>query len=316
MISHIPPDLDLEPEIVAFIQGSYDISDTSTGLTIEEQRANYDYYCTHYTPPHPATITSCDRSIETPDGRVPVRWYRNEQSDSRACVVFFHGGGFVVGGLDSHDFLCARLSLDSGGTVVAVDYRLAPEHVFPAAFDDCFNVVQALQSSAHQHAIDANRLVLCGDSAGGNLVAAVTLAYRDRGGSGICGQIMIYPTLAADTRLPAYQQYADAPMLTRQDMEFYLRAYLGEIGVPSQYSAPLLAENLRRLPPALLLPMEYDPLRDDALTYHQKLIEADTESTLYMGKGLVHGCMRAIDESPGVQVVYRKMVDFIAALTE
>ena len=315
-MSHVPPDMNLEPEIAAFVQHSYDIGDTSTGLSIEEQRANYSYYCTHFTPPHPPNITSDDRSIETPEGSVPVRWYRHKESDSSACVVFYHGGGFVVGGLDSHDFLCARLCSDTGNTVIAVDYRRAPENVFPAAFDDCFNVLQALRSSAEQYDINAAKIVLCGDSAGGNLVAAVALAERDRGGASTCGQVMIYPTLAADTQLPAYEQCSNAPMLTTQDMEFYLGAYLGEAGVPSPYSAPLLADNLRGLPPALLLPVEYDPLRDDAIAYHEKLLAADVNSILHMGKGLVHGCMRAVDTSPGVQAVYQRMVGFIADVIE
>lgn len=312
-MDHIPPGINLEPEIFAFVQRSYDISDTSADLTLDEQRANYDYYCSHFTPPHPPQVASRDQFIDAPQGSVPVRWYRNERSDSAVCVIFFHGGGFVVGGLNSHDFLCARLCRDAGCTVVAVDYRLAPEHVFPAAFDDCYSVLLAVQLSADRHALDPNRIILCGDSAGGNLAAAVSLAHRDHGSSGIRGQIMVYPTLAADTSLPAYAQFAHAPMLSTQDMEFYLRAYLGKDGKPCAYSAPLLAEDLSGLPPALLLPMEYDPLRDDALAYHRKLLDAGGQSALYMGKGLVHGCLRAIDISPGVQEVYRRMVDFIAA---
>ena len=300
----------LEPQIADFIKRADEISSGSTSISVSDQRREYDDYCSYYSPPLPAGVISTDEIIITSSWNVPTRWYRYTESHSRVCVIYFHGGGFILGGLNSHDFLCARLCRDSGCHVISVDYRLAPEHRFPAAFEDCFNVLQIIQNESQHHGIDSNKVFLCGDSAGGNLTAAVALANRNRGGPHLAGQIMIYPVLAADTGLPAYSECRDAPMLTTTQTEFYMEMYLGE-GEHNAYSAPLLSDDLGDLPPALLLPVEYDPLRDDACAYHEGLSAANVDSTLYLGKGLVHGCMRALDSSPGVQTMYNEILTFM-----
>ncbi len=301
----------LEPEIKTFIARSESLYTTSVAARIEDQRAIYDQVCAHFTPAPPSGLHCYDAVIDTPNHSVPVRWYWRRQRSNAPCLVYFHGGGFVVGGLDSHDFICAKLAHDTACKVVSVDYRLAPEHVFPAAFDDCFGVVHALQGTPEEYAIDARKIILCGDSAGGNLAAAVALANRDGGGLPLLGQIMVYPAVTHALTLPAYTECANAPMLSTRDVAFYHRIYLGEGGTPGPYNTPLLASDFGNLPPALLLPVEYDPLRDDAYAYQEKLLAAGTQSTLHLGKGLVHGCLRAIETSPGVQLMYQKILGFI-----
>jgi acetyl esterase len=305
----------LEPEIEDFIATSEALYTTSVAATIEDQRAVYDHICTHFTPAHPSDLKNRYDVVATPECNVPVRWYWKNNDFAAACIVYFHGGGFVVGGLESHDFICARLADDSNCKVVSVDYRLAPEFVFPAAFDDCFNVLRALQAAPEKYAVDANKIIVCGDSAGGNLAAAVALANRDCGGTPLLGQILIYPALAHELTLPSYTECANAPMLTTQDVIYYNKTYLGERGAPSALSSPLQAVDFSNLAPALLLPVEYDPLRDDSFAYHEKLQTAGSPSDVHLGRGLVHGCLRAIGTSPGVGQMVQKILTFISELT-
>ena len=297
----------LEPEISDFIELSDSLYQTGVDDSVENQRDVYNTVCRHFTPPHPPGLHNRYYKISG----IPMRWYWTDDNQMAPCIVYFHGGGFVVGGLESHDFICAKLAVDSHCKVVSVDYRLAPEHRFPAAFDDCYSVLQALQNNPDDFGIDANKIVLCGDSAGGNLTAAVALANRDHGGSPLAGQIMIYPRLIDDITLPSYTECATAPQLSTADVEYYHRIYLGDYNDTSAYFAPAMSERFDELPPALLLPVEYDPLRDDAFLFHEKLLAAGTDSELHLGKGLVHGCLRAIEISPGVQLMYRKILEFV-----
>ncbi len=307
--------MNLEPEIESFIAVSEAMYTTSINATIGNQRAVYDRICAHFTPAHPAGLNSRYDVVDTPECEVQVRWYWKDHVSDAACIVYFHGGGFVVGGLESHDFFCAKLAGDTNCKVVSVDYRLAPEFVFPAAFDDCFHVVRALQTSPTKYSVDANRIVLCGDSAGGNLAAAVSLANRYRRGVPLLGQIMIYPALSDKFTLPSYTECANAPLLSSADVAYYYKTYLGENGRPSAWCTPLLETDFSNLPPALLLPVEYDPLRDDSISYHERLVSAGTRSSLHLGKGLVHGCLRAIETSPGVKLMYQKILKFIDGVT-
>ena len=305
--------MNLEPEISAFIRLSESLYTTGVDATVQNQRDVYETVAQHFTPPHPPALSN---RYERIDG-VPVRWYwRKDTDDSAPCIVFLHGGGFVVGSLESHDFFCARLANDSHCKVIAIDYRLVPEHPYPAAFDDCRAVLNALQHSPDQYGIDEDKIILCGDSAGGNLVAALTLLNRDENNAALLGQIGIYPWLAAGFELPSYRECSHAPMLSTDDMRYYRRVYLGKNGKDSPYNAPLLARDFSNLPPALLFPVEYDPLRDDAYDYHEKLTSAACHSSLVLGKGLVHGCLRAIDTSPGVQLIYQEILKFINRLVK
>ncbi|MEM7294177.1 MAG: alpha/beta hydrolase [Pseudomonadota bacterium] len=298
--------MNLEPEITEWIALSESLYETGVDDSVLVQRDVYNRYCAHFNPPHPAGLH--DRYDQI--AGVPVRWYWTDDATD-ACIVYFHGGGFVVGGLESHDLTCAHLALNTRCRLVTVDYRMAPEHIFPAAFDDCYAVLQALQQSPAAFGIDAQKIVLCGDSAGGNLTAAVALANRDRGGLSLRGQIMIYPRMSDEMSFPSYTECADAPLLATRDVEYYHRIYTGGEKIDSPYLSPATSHRFTDLPPALLMPVEYDPLRDDALDYHKKLMAAGVKSELHLGKGLVHGCIRALKISPGVQMMYARMVNFV-----
>ena len=172
--------MNLEPEIEDFIATSEALYTTSVAATVADQRAVYERVCAHFTPPHPPSLDSHYDIIDTPSGRVPVRWYWKNNEPAAACIVYFHGGGFVVGGLESHDFICARLANDTDCKVLSVDYRLAPEHVFPAAFDDCFHVMGGEVRVLTQAGFDDLERV------GGEALAASVIKVRD-------GEVQIVP---------------------------------------------------------------------------------------------------------------------------
>ncbi|MEM7206423.1 MAG: alpha/beta hydrolase [Pseudomonadota bacterium] len=302
--------MNLEPEIEAFISKTECFYTNNACGNITEERNAYNALCREFTPPVPEDLHTRDELIRGKKSEIPVRCYWTENT-SDACLIYFHGGGFVVGNLDSHDFVCMRLAMDTTCKVIAVDYRLAPEHRFPAAFDDCASVLQSVQNRADRFGVNQSKILLCGDSAGGNLVAGVALANRDNGGTALLGQIMVYPRLTHDYSLPSYTECANAPLLSTEDVHYYHDAYTNREKIDSHYLAPATARSFSDLPPALLLPVEYDPLRDDSYLYHEKLLAARVESELHLGKGLVHGCLRAIGASPQADLMYAKILDFV-----
>ena len=246
-----------------------------------EERRRYAALCRHFAQPAPAGLTVADARI----GPVGVRWYRPAAPRSGAVAVFLHGGGWVVGDLDTHDSIVADLAAASGVAMLAVDYRLAPEHPYPAALDDAWAVLCRV-------AAEADRIVLVGDSAGGNLAAALTLKARAAGGPGVAGQVLIYPALGTDAARPAYRDRAAAPVLTTEAMIGYWRLYCG-FPAPDPLAAPLLAADLTGLPPAFLVACEFDPLRDDAVDYADRLAAAGVAATLRREPALCHGYLRA-----------------------
>jgi acetyl esterase len=298
----------LEPQMLEFIEetNAFYPADAAS-RPIAEQRRLYDRYAAHMTPPRPRGVTAED-AVFGPHP-IAIRAYRNVGVASRGVIVYLHGGGFVLGGLDSHDMITARLAADTGAIVLAVDYRLAPEHPFPAALDDCLAVVRGVLEARLSLVPKHVPVVLAGDSAGANLCAAIALLLRERSPGKIAGLMLFYPTLAADPTPPARDEHAEAPLLTLAGVRWFKKAYLGDRAQTPQ-SAPLLAESLARLPPCLLLPVEFDPLRDDAFAFHERLKAAGGQSELVLGKGLVHGCLRALGHSPGVNNLVGRAVLF------
>ena len=249
-------------------------ADTSVGA----QRAAYDAMCRAFAAPYPEGVAARDA---TADG-VRVRIYSAGQPDR--TVIWFHGGGFVVGGLESHDDLCAEICGCTGFRVVAVDYRLAPEHPHPAAFEDCWTVTRWV---TRDHGAG---VVLAGDSAGGTLAAAV--AHHARGRlDGILGQVLVYPWLGDDMDRGSFAEHADAPCLTRADMLYYRQARLG--GGPAPTYAPLTDTDFSGLPPTAIFVAECDPLREDGIAYYENLRAAGVRAHLVEEPGLVHGYLRA-----------------------
>ncbi|MDB6145974.1 MAG: lipase, partial [Pseudomonas sp.] len=281
----------LSPELAEFV--SVTLSFTSSEPGINGVREAYSRMCRAFTPTHPAGLEVSDFSLAD----VPVRCYRPSKlsaEDNAPCVIYLHGGGWVVGDLDSHDFVTAPLAFDLNAVVIAVDYRLAPEFPFPAAFDDCLAVWRAVQTHAERLGIDPQRVAIAGDSAGGNLAAAVCLALRDAGEAQPVGQALIYPGLGGAANLPSRSECADAPLLSSNDLECYRALYLSHRDQEKMpYAMPLMAADFSGLAPAFIAVAQFDPLRDDGECYHRALVEAGGASQFYPGSGLVHGCLRA-----------------------
>lgn len=223
----------------------------------------------------------------------------DEESDELLpTIVFFHGGGWVVGSPGSHDGICRRLCNSMGAIVISVDYRLAPECKYPAAAEDCYAATVWASKFIENFGGDPQRLIVCGDSAGGNLAAVVALMARDRGGPSIAAQILFYPITDHNFDTASYQENGKGYFLTTETMKWFWNHYLE---TPEQgqepYASPLHAD-LQGLPPAIVLTAEYDPLRDEGLAYADKLEAAGVTVRRIACLGQIHGFLRRLDLFP------------------
>jgi acetyl esterase/lipase len=225
------------------------------------------------------------------EGALAMRVYRPQGAPDGPLplVVHLHGGGWVLGSLDQGDWLCSNVAATVGAVVVSVDYRLAPAHPWPAAAEDCYAALVDVAARAAELGGDARRLAVMGDSAGGNLAAVVALAARDRSGPAIAFQALLYPATDLTFDSPSIAENAEAPILTRRDMEAFRAHYLGDRDRTDPSVSPLLAPDHRDLPPALVQVAEHDPIRDDGLRYAEVLRAAGVpvRTTTYVG--MPHG---------------------------
>ncbi|UMB67657.1 alpha/beta hydrolase [Mycobacterium paraterrae] len=238
-----------------------------------------------------------DRTVG--QGDVPVRIYwppgsSVEEHGKLPIVVFYHGGGFALGDLDTHDPVARAHAVGADAIVVSVDYRLAPEHPFPAGLDDCWAALQWVAEHAAELGGDPDRIAVAGDSAGGNLAAVVAQRARDEGGPALVFQLLWYPTITADLSLPSFTENADAPILDRDVIDAFLHWYIPgtDISDPKALPAtlaPCNAADLSGLPPAFIGSAEHDPLRDDAALYAKLLNDAGVPAELSNEGTLVHG---------------------------
>jgi acetyl esterase len=231
------------------------------------------------------------RTIPGPAGAIPVRVYANSTTAERApAIAFFHGGGWVIGSLDTHDNFCRALANRTGSVVVSVAYRLAPEAPYPAAAEDCYAATCWIAEHGAELGADGARLAVAGDSAGGNLAAVVALLARDRGGPALRHQGLIYPVTDADFDRASYVANAEGHLLTRQAMQWFWNHYVPDAARRNDaYAAPLRAANLAGLPPATVQTAEYDPLRDEGEAYAARLRDAGVATTLTRYDGQIHG---------------------------
>jgi acetyl esterase len=298
----------ISPQLAAFVEKTE--SFTSDDSSLASLRQAYERMCQTFTPPRP-------RGQQLSDFNLGGVWVRSYQSSNPTptggwpCLLYMHGGGWVVGGLDSHDFICCELAEKLHVLVIAIDYRLAPEHPFPAAYEDCRAVWKAIQAGEGPHVINLRRLVVMGDSAGGNLAAALCLGLRDDQQPMPRAQVLVYPGLGGPADLPSRRDCMDAPLLSSADTDDYLALYLCGTGKPSPYAMPLLAEVFSGLPKALIAVAQFDPLRDDGRLYAERLQAAGVDTVLYPGKGLVHGCLRARGQVEEVDHLYRYLLDYL-----
>jgi len=240
----------------------------------------------------PADVAVENETIEGPGGPLSVRVYRSRRESPRGVVVYYHGGGFVLGDLDGYDNVCRCLCDDSGATVVSVDYRLAPEHPYPAAVDDAWAGLQWAAARLATLAPGGGGLAVAGDSAGALLATVVCLLAREHKGPAVVFQGLVYPPAAAGTlgEFASRTTYAGGPTLTARSIEFFNRHYFGSDHPPRDASAaPFFANDLSGLPPALLQVATYDPLRDEALAYGERLREAGNDVMVVEYHGLAHG---------------------------
>jgi acetyl esterase len=280
----------LDPEIRAFITrtASFYPAQAEAG-GIAESRRLYDRLCAGFRAPPPAGVTVSDATVPAGGGSVPVRRYRAARTAEAAALLYLHGGGFVLGGLDSHHDVCAELCDGVGIEVWSVDYRLAPEHVYPAALDDA-------EAAYHALAAGGRPIVVAGDSAGGRLAAALCLRLRRVGQAQPRGQVLIYPGLSADPLRVAGSRAATAPLLTAEACVQYNHLYAGgpeDVPVGDAEFAPLDAADFIGLAPAAVFAAGFDPLRQDAEDYAAALHAAGVTVAYRDDPGLVHGWLRA-----------------------
>ncbi|WP_431324037.1 alpha/beta hydrolase [Rhizobium sp. YTU87027] len=255
---------------------------------IEQQRDWYNALCARFDRPLPAEMTFADGMLQ----RIPIRRYRPRDITTPTTLLYLHGGGFVVGSLDSHNAICAEIADYAGAELVSVGYRLAPEYRWPAQTDDGFAVLK--------HLLCANkRVVLIGDSAGGNLAAGLALRARGEGMPGVVGQVLIYPALGGDLAAGSYVEMAAAPGLTTADVAYYreiLRA-----PADNEIAEPLKASTVTGLPPAFITVAHFDPLRDDGRQYAARLAAEGIEVRFREEPQMVHAWLRARHMSDGAR---------------
>ena len=258
-------------------------------LTPEQARANS--VARHQPPRNPIDVHRVeDRTIPGPAGEIPVRIYTPAHGDPMPVLLYFHGGGWVLGDLDGSDLPPRKIANHACCVVISVDYRLAPEHRFPAAIDDCFAATVWAAEHAAELGTDASRIAVGGDSAGGNLAAAVALLAHERGGPALTHQALIYPVIDRAFDTPSYEANGDGYGLTKRSMQWFWDHYLGPDSDGGDWRAsPARAGDLSGLPPALVVTAEFDPLRDEGEAYAERLRQAGVPVTCTRYDGQMHG---------------------------
>jgi len=281
--------------------------------TVEEMRAVWEAYAAEVRPERPGGLEVADTSMPREDGRaVPVRIYRPKGLAERApCVVYLHGGGFMKGSPASSDSTGWGLAIGAKAVCVSVDYRLAPENKHPDLLHDCYGVVAHIAANAAALGIDASRIAVAGDSAGGCLAAAACLMARDRGGPRIAAQVLVYPCLTDDLSAPSFSYNAEPPGLTTASMRQYWQWYLTDLPSQDPYATPLLADDLSNLPPAFVVTAEYDPLYNDGFDFAQKLKAAGVPVTYRSAARFIHGFLRVAMDGSKARAEFAAMTAFL-----
>ena len=232
-----------------------------------------------------------DRTFAGPAGDVPVRIYRpTPEAGPQPVLLWFHGGGWVLGSIDGSDRTCRDLAVQAGVVVVSVGYRLAPEHPYPSGVDDCFAALVWVVTAAGDLGVDPTRVAVGGDSAGANLAAVVALAARDRGGPAVHFQLLVYPITDALMTYPSVRHNGQGYLLTDDSMKWFVELYLGDHGDPKDpLVSPIYADDLSGLPPALVITAEFDPLRDEGEAYGARLQQGHVAAKVSRYDGMIHG---------------------------
>jgi acetyl esterase len=258
-------------------------------LSVEEARQAFVTFMATQAAPDPVGAAR-DCTIPGAAGEMPARIYSPHGPGPFPALVYFHGGGWVIGNLEAYDATCRAVTNAARCLVVAMEYRLAPEHKFPAAPEDCYAATQWVAANAASLGGDPRRIAIGGDSAGGNLAAVVAQMAHDRGEPALCHQLLVYPVTDYDFGTHSYRENADGYLLTKDDMVWFWNHYLPDSAAGSHpMASPLRAASLTGLPPAFVLTAEFDPLRDEGEAYAARLREAGVAVTLKRYHGMIHG---------------------------
>jgi len=280
---------------------------------LPEQRAAWDGVCRRFRAKRPARLMVEDLDA---DG-THVRVFRPPGESPKPGVIYFHGGGWVLGSCETHDDMCAEIADLADVVVVLVDYRLAPEHPHPAQLDDSLKVLEWMRSTGRALGIDPQHIMAAGDSAGGQMSVALAMTLRDQGLAPLRGLTLIYPVLGADTGTSSYIRNANAPCLTRDEMIFYLESFLGPKGGASwrdPKAVPNLASDLSQLPPTYITVAAHDPLCDDGRIFRDKLEKAGIAVALREEPALAHSYMRARHVSAPAMAGFKAIAEAIRHL--
>ncbi len=285
----------LDPQVARFLQAAAQATSEPV-LSLAQQRRHSERAALAQAGEPEAVASVEDRLIPGPAGELPIRIYTplDGEQELLPALVYFHSGGWVFGSIEGHDPVCRALANHARCLVVSVGYRLAPEHPFPAAPEDCYAATRWVAEHAHEINVDSTHIAVGGDSSGGNLAAAVSLMARDRQGPTLCYQVIIYgETDYYEPGSASYTTYVEGYGLTRADMIWFWDQYLTR---PEDrvhpYAAPLRATDLSDLPPALIITAEYDPVRDETEHYARRLQQAGVPVQLSRYAGMIHGFFR------------------------
>lgn len=305
---------DLHPEMDPLIKARAALP---PGKNLNEDRANWSAYARANSVPPPAGMTVTDTTVQGRNGdAIPVRIYAPAGAGQKAGLLYFHGGGFVKGDCDTSDTNGWGLAAETGAVVVSVDYRLAPEHPYPAALHDCIDVLLHVHGAPEVYGVDPKRLGVAGDSAGGNLAAAVSIWAKAEGGPPLRCQGLIYPCLTDRLEFESYKRNAEAPGLSTANMMGYWKAYLGDAMAGQStdpLATPLCVKDLSGQPPTYVLVAEYDPLIDDGVAYAGKLMAAGVETGFFRADRMIHGFVRARINGKETAKAFSAMTQFLQA---
>ena len=257
-------------------------------LPVNEVRRISREMVKRFSAPTPPLTQIKDITADVSNARIPVRVYVPREQANLPTLVYHHGGGWVVGDLDTADWICRSLAIQANCAVFSVDYRLAPEHKFPTPLEDCYSTTKWITENGFERYADVKRLAVGGDSAGGNLAAAVCMLARDRAGPRIAFQLLLCPVTNDSFDTESYRKYADGYVLTLKDMEWFWNNYLrDQRDGQNPYASPLLG-NLQSLPPALIMTAEFDPLRDEGESYAERLRETGVPVKMVRYDSMIH----------------------------
>jgi len=294
----------LDKDLHQYILKVQEITDNDAGTDLSKIRASYDRVCDTFKVSTPPEVKIETNSFNTKEKQINFRVYEKDPKEN-VQILYAHGGGFIMGGLESHNDICAEICYETGLTVTAVDYRLSPEHRHPAAFEDVLDIYQSLNKKTP--------VILVGDSAGGTLVSMLATHLRGSDRT-LKGQVLIYPYLGGNMKAGSYKEHALAPCLTKSNMEFYLNSWLDKNSNPVKL--PLDESDFSNLPRTVVFTASDDPLNSDGVDYVNKIKQSNGKAIHFEGKGLVHGFLRARHSAEKARISFSKITEAITLLAK